>query len=237
MARKKVVFVIVEGMSDSEALSLVLSKFYDKQTVYVHIMRRDITSEPGVTSANIVTKITEAAKQYANVYRLKNEHFQEIIHLVDMDGAYISDDAVVEDPDAIDPVYSTAEIRTKNKAGIEFRNACKRSNLDRLIATNKGWSIPYKVYYMSCNLDHVLYNKLNSSDEEKEADAHAFSKQYKDDVPGFLAFMCESDFSVVDDYKSSWRYIRQDMHSLERHTNFGLSFLKEKDVDGSRQQT
>ena len=224
MARKKIVFVIVEGMSDSEALSLVLSKFYDKQTVHVHIMRRDITTEPGVTSTNIVTKIAEAAKQYANAYHLKNEHFQEIIHLVDTDGAYISDDAVVEDPNAADPVYSTTEIRTKNKVGLEFRNACKRSNLDRLVATNTVWSIPYKVYYMSCNLDHVLYNKLNSTDEEKETDAHTFAKQYKDDLPGFLAFIGESDFSVVDDYKGTWTYIRQDLHSLERHTNFGLSF-------------
>ena len=62
MARKKIVFVIVEGMSDSEALSLVLSKFFDKQTVHVHIMRRDITSEQGITPANVVTKIAEATK-------------------------------------------------------------------------------------------------------------------------------------------------------------------------------
>lgn len=235
MARKKIVFVIVEGMSDSEALSLVLSKFYDKQTVHVHIMRRDITTEPGVTPDNIVTKIAEAAKQYANIYRIKNEHFQEIIHLVDTDGAYVPDEAVIEDLDAVDPVYSTTEIRTKNKAGIETRNMRKRGNLDRLVATNAVWSIPYKVYYMSCNLDHVLYNKLNSTDEEKETDAHAFAKQYKDDLPGFLAFVSGSEFSVVNGYKESWSFIRDSVHSLERHTNFGLSFLKEQKTDTETQ--
>ena len=227
MARKKIVFVIVEGPSDSGALSLALTKFYDKQTVHVHVMHQDITTQQGVTPTNIVTKIADAAKQYAKTFSLKNTDFQSIIHLVDTDGAYIPDDAIVEDPAAPNPVYSTTKIRTKNKAGIAFRNACKRSNMDRLVATKSVWSIPYKVYYMSCNLDHVLYNKLNSTDEEKETDAHAFAKQYKDDLPGFLAFIGESDFSVVDDYKGTWAYIRQDLHSLERHTNFGLSFLKE----------
>jgi hypothetical protein len=235
VARKKIVFVIVEGPSDSGALSLALTKFYDKQTVYVHVMHQDITTQQGVTPTNIVTKIADAAKQYAKTFSLKNTDFQAIIHLVDTDGAYIPDDAIVEDPAALDPVYSTTEIRTKNKAGIAFRNACKRSNMDRLVATNSVWSIPYKVYYMSCNLDHVLYNKLNSTDEEKETDAHAFAKQYKDDLPGFLAFVSGSEFSVVNGYKESWSYIRDSVNSLERHTNFGLSFLKEQKTDTESQ--
>ena len=49
---------------------------------------------------------------------------------------------------------------------------------------------------MSCNLDHVLYNKRNSTDEEKENDAYAFAKQYKGDRDGFVKFISESSFSV-----------------------------------------
>ena len=37
---------------------------------------------------------------------------------------------------------------------------------------------------MSCNLDHVFYNKLNSSDEDKERDAIRFVKEYKDKING-----------------------------------------------------
>ena len=102
-------------------------------------------------------------------------------------------------------------------------------NLNRLITTKKIWKIPYSVYYMSCNLDHALYGKLNTSDEDKEKDAHAFAKQYKDDVPGFLKYISESDFSVMDGYKESWKYIKQDLHSLERHTNLGICFIQEED--------
>lgn len=82
---------------------------------------------------------------------------------------------------------------------------------------------------MSCNLDHVLYNKLNSSDIDKRNDAYEFAKLYKDDTQNCVKFFTESDFSVVDDYKQSWEYIEKDLHSLERHTNFGLCFEKDSD--------
>ena len=230
MARKKIVFVIVEGPSDHDALALVLNRLFDQQSVHVHIMHRDITTEKGIDSANIVSEVTAEVKQYANSSHLTSSHFQEVIHLVDMDGAYIPNNAVVEDAEAKKPKYSTTEIRTADKAGIEQRNLQKRSNLDRLIGTKDIWKIPYRVYYMSCNLDHALYNKLNTGDDEKESDAHAFAKRYKDNPQGFLTYISGSDFSVMDDYKKSWAYIKEDLHSLERHTNLGLCFNREEET-------
>ena len=81
---------------------------------------------------------------------------------------------------------------------------------------------------MSCNLDHVLYNKLNSTDEEKERDSFQFAKRYKEKTEEFLSFICESDFSVTGDLKASWDFIKLDLHSLERYTNFGICF---KEID------
>ena len=66
MARKKIVFVIVEGPSDHDALALVLNRLFDQQTVHVHIMHRDITTESGVDPANIVSEVAAEVKQYAN---------------------------------------------------------------------------------------------------------------------------------------------------------------------------
>jgi hypothetical protein len=75
---------------------------------------------------------------------------------------------------------------------------------------------------MSCNLDHVLHDKQNNDDDAKGTDAQNFVIRYNDDVPGFVRFMCESDFSVAGDQKESWEFIAEGLHSLERHTNFGL---------------
>ena len=63
-----------------------------------------------------------------------------------------------------------------------------------------------------------------STDEEKEEDAYQFAKKYRNDIPGFLEYIKDSDFAVGPDYKESWEYITEDLHSLERHTNLGLCF-------------
>lgn len=88
-------------------------------------------------------------------------------------------------------------------------------------------------YYMSSNLDHVLYGKLNSSDEDKENDAYAFAKKYKDDIDGFLKFISDSDFSRMEGYKESWAFIKKGCHSLERYTNLGICFA---DIREQRRQ-
>lgn len=198
MPRKKILFVIVEGPSDDAALSVLLSRFFDSNVVHVHVMHCDITTELGVTPNNIVRTIGDCVKKFAG--RLyKSGDFCQIIHIVDMDGAFIPNNAVVEDASAAKPIYSITEIRTRQKSGIENRNLRKRENLNRLLSTPEIWKIPYRVYYMSCNLDHALYGKLNSTDEEKENDAFFFAKTYMSDIPGFIQFISESDFSVTND--------------------------------------
>ena len=80
---------------------------------------------------------------------------------------------------------------------------------------------------MSCNLDHVLYNKLNTSDKEKEENSFFFVKKYNGRLKEFIEYVGNSSFSVKGDYLSTWKYIKQGSRSLERHTNMGLCFLKE----------
>lgn len=223
MPRKKIVFIIVEGPSDEEALGVLLNRIYGSKAVYVQVMHCDITTELDVNAGNVVTKISDVVKKYAE-RAFKPGDFSRIIHITDTDGAFIPDDAVVEDAAAVKPLYSVTEIRTQRKSGIENRNQRKRECLNRLSSASRIWGVPYQIYYMSCNLDHALYGKLNSTDDEKEADAFAFAKKYRDDIPGFMKFISESDFSVAGNYPQSWQYIREGLHSLERHTNFGLCF-------------
>ncbi len=223
MAHKKIIFVIVEGPSDDDALGAIFSQIFDKNAVYVHIMHCDITTEKRV-DAPIISIIGNVVRHYAKQNHFNQSDFMEIIHIVDTDGAYIPKDHVIKDESVNGVFYSDIEIRTNNKPGIERRNEQKSSNLNKLYAQNEIWKIPYRVFYMSCNLDHVLYNKLNSDDLEKERDSLKFAKNYHDKVPEFLDFISNSDFSVKLDYKESWKYIKEKLHSLERHTNLGLCF-------------
>ena len=72
MARKKIVFVIVEGPSDDEVIGTMLSRMLDKNEVYVQIIHGDITTQHGVTNSNILAKIGTIVQNYA-----KNNHFKK----------------------------------------------------------------------------------------------------------------------------------------------------------------
>ena len=196
MARKKVVFVIVEGPSDDAALGVILNRLFDKSKVHIEIIHGDITTDLNIDPVDIASALGKIVKDYAESMHFSQVHFQQVIHLVDMDGAFIPDTSIVENPDADNPIYSLTEIQTARPEQMAKRNEHKQRVLNRISKLKKVWaSIPYQVYYMSCNLDHVLHGKLNSSDEEKENDAYSFAKKYKDDIDGFLAFISDSDFS------------------------------------------
>ena len=120
------------------------------------------------------------------------------------------------------PHYTETQIRTPNRAGILSRNQRKRQNINRLSACSKIAGIPYSMYYFSLNLDHVLHGKTNISEWEKIRCAEEFDLKYGDDPDGFTLFMKESSFSVCDDYLRSWAFIKTELHSLERFSNFGI---------------
>ena len=227
MARKKIVFVIVEGPSDDIAIGSCLDKLFACETVHVEVMHCDITTLNDVTGQNIINKICDVVKKYAGNNSFTRKDFKQIIHIVDTDGAFVDESLVIEDSSVNRPVYNPSAIICKNKSAMIQRNQRKSSVLNRLFTVSEIWSIPYQVYYMSSNLDHVLYDKQNSTDEEKERNAYLFSEKYRNDLRGFEHYLGRSPFSVVNGYLESWAFIKKGNHSLERHSNLALCFPKE----------
>lgn len=227
MARRKIVFVIVEGASDETALGIALNQVFDKDSVHVHIMHGDITTRTGVTSQNIVAKVGNEVRNYARSNHYTAKDFKQIIHIVDTDAAYLPKEKIFEDLQCEQLSYQNDGIHTNDVEKIVSRNKQKCENLYRLRACGNIWGVPYRVYYMSCNLDHVLYDKRNSTDEEKEQDAYIFAKTYKNNVRAFMDYMCESSFSIKGDFKESWEFIEEDMHSIQRYTNLPICLEEE----------
>lgn len=225
MARKKIVLVLVEGSSDDTALGVILNRLFDKNKVHIEILHGDISADYSIDPNDIVSAIGDIVKKYAGSMHFSQIHFQQVIHIVDMDGAYVPESSVVENASVLKPLYSLTEIQTARPDQLILRNKHKQDKLNRISKLSKVWvSIPYRAYYMSSNLDHVLHGKINGTDEEKENDAYAFAKKYRDDIDGFLSFISDSDFSKIEDYKESWEFIKKDLHSLERYSNLGICF-------------
>lgn len=220
--RKKILFFIVEGASDSSAVASALEKIFNSQRVTVRIVGGDITSEKSTTPQNIISKlVAEIKNEMGKGFTAKD--FAEVIQLVDTDGVFIPDENVREGhPDIF---YGEDEIVCKDKEKIIERNKRKSLILNKLISMPKIWkTIPYSVYFFSSNLDHVLHNNSNLPREDKDPMATDFARDYENNPEGFIEFFSNSSFSLTGEYSETWDFIRADFNSLKRYTNFNLLF-------------
>ena len=87
--------------------------------------------------------------------------------------------------------------------------------------------IPYRCYFMSSNLDHALYNMQNLTKEDKEEYSNRFYELFDGREMLFIDFLKEDVVNgCPDSFPASWRYIKEGLHSLERHTNLHIYFLE-----------
>ena len=121
--------------------------------------------------------------------------------------------------------YTTENISCKNVEKAKIRNRHKKELMDYLLICDSIKGIPYRCFYLSSNLDHALYNKLNLDDESKSEYALAFYEAFLGKEKLFINFL---DMQVVNgvpkNFSASWKYIKAERHSLERHTNLNLYF-------------
>lgn len=146
MSHRKIVLVIVEGPSDETALGVALSQLFDRDKVYIHIMHGDITSRKGVQSSNIISKLGNEIRKYANSQHYKAKDFKQIIHIVDADAVFIPDEKIIEDESAKEILYQSDGIHTQKPDEIIERNLQKKENLYRLRKTGQIWNIQMGLY-------------------------------------------------------------------------------------------
>lgn len=196
----------------------------------------DITSRIGISSNNVPVKVQEIVKESSGKI-FKASDFIEIVHLVDMDGAYIHDNQiVVKTPDILvdpdkpqKPFYSDNHIFVDNIEAIRQRNQQKSTILNRLISLKNVWAtIPYSVYFFSCNLDHIMHGQRNLFEKDKYAYAVQFDKSYGDSPQLFCDFLNAPEIAVQGNYGETWTFINADTNSLKRYTNFQLFFSNPK---------
>lgn len=224
MARKKILFFIVEGVSEFSALSVALEKIFESSQVVVRIAGGDITSDITTTPDNVITRIVEQIKDELG-RSVKPSDFLGVVQLVDTDGVFIDPEQVVKGEKLY---YDTDVIKTDRVQAIRRRNECKSKVLNKLIRTARVWrTIPYRVFFFSVNLDHVLHDISNLDDSLKEKKAYGFAKDYKNNLKGFVEFFCDNTFTVRKNYADSWEFIKKGTNSLKRYSNFNLIFKDE----------
>jgi hypothetical protein len=206
--------------------------------VFFDVLHTDITTAhlfaqlPGHMKK--LDNIKDAIRQEV-IDHIQNESYRwsdlaQVLHIMDTDGAFIDDSCVMKD-DATELTYRKDCIVARNPEFIKYRNHEKRKRMKELCAmhhlTYQTREIPYQAYYMSRNLDHALHNiSEDLSQEDKSQYARTFRSRYKDDIPGFLALINDTSLAVEGDYRQTWNYIAQGLHSLERNSNIHLALTE-----------
>lgn len=222
----KIILFIVEGTSDETAFGAV-KKIQKENKVKFKITHGDITSKKGVNAQNCIKKLNEHINIFCKETKLKATDIVELVHIVDMDGAYVQESNIKLELSADKFIYEDECIKASSIEKVASRNKTKKSVLEKLLITSTIRKIPYEIYYMSCELEHVLYDKRNvKSKSEKIKLSNDFACRFEGKEEEFIEFLNDEDFKVNGDYKETWNFIKQGTNSLKRYSNFYLFFLK-----------
>lgn len=222
---KKVIFILVEGPSDEKALSLI-AKFYKNEKVTIHFTKGDFTSDFVNTHTNCIKNLSTIIKNLRDEYGLKRKDVSQVIHIIDTDGAFIPDKYIVKSEYKTNH-YSVDCIETNNIRKIIERNNHKTEIVNILNSADKiDRSIKYRIFYMSCNLEHITINEMNLENELKNIEAFKFRDRFENDKVGFVNFFNSIEFKVNGTYKETWDFIKSDKNSLNRFTNLWI-FINE----------
>lgn len=220
---KKVVVFIVEGPSDENALGGIMKEFFSSDEVQFAVVHGDITSDIYTSTDDVVKSINALIDNVREKYGYKWEDIIRIIHIADTDGAFTKDCIVQTEIDSVK--YYEDHIEVPDIEKLKKRNKHKSEIMSKLYFTSKVHGINYRIYYNSCNLEHVLYDKLQDfSDEEKEIMSDDFADKYEGKVEEFIQFISDETLAVPGTYKNTWKYIEKDKNSLRRHSNMHLIF-------------
>ncbi len=223
---RKTVFFIVEGNTDKTALEKIFKVIYKHKDIRFEFTNGDVTSDDTIDKNNVCEVLFKKVKNYIDDNKLRKTDIWQIVQILDTDGAYIPDTAITGG-ESTKFVYSTTSISCKDIQKVKNRNYKKKDMMDYLLSLDKIKDIPYRCYFMSSNLDHALYNLQNLDDEDKKKYADAFYEKFLGKEKYFIDLLkIDSVNGVPDSFPTSWRYIKEDLHSLERHTNLHIYFLE-----------
>lgn len=223
---RKTVFFIVEGNTDKTALEKIFQAIYKHKNIRFEFTNGDVTSDDAIDETNVYEILYKKVKDYIDDKKLKKTDIWRIVQIFDTDGTYIPETAIA-DGNSSKFMYSTTSITCKDVQKVKNRNYKKSNMMDYLLSLTEINNIPYKCYFMSSNLDHVLYNQQNLSEEDKKKYADAFYEKFLGVEKYFVDFLkIDAMNGVPDSFPASWRYIKEDLHSLERHTNLHIYFLE-----------
>ena len=230
METKKYILFLVEGKNDQIEIQAMLRAYcsnslHDRYVDAYLPYDGDITFD--VPENKIAKKVTDLVVLWrSGAARLHPFHpvspsdVAKIIHVIDTDGTFIPESSIIAaDVGTIE--YNDDGIKYENRSFVVGRNRKKAKAIRKLLTVPKVDNIPYEVYFVSCNMDHVLFGTRNPAPKSKGLNARYFASRCKnpDDLKQNV-FGAGIGFDGL--ISESWAFIQCDLNSLNRHTNLNL---------------
>ena len=265
MNNKAVICFCVDGLSEIKAFQTQFCDLFDQKFGNdVEVIFRIAKDRKGESKGDITSLIDENSSDEIEIkiykYYFRNQDkssdiqwndITSIIHIIDLDGAFIKDKDILEfsDEEAVYADNLSTKYKEKNilyypdhiavrpqsqeslkVESIVKRNMMKRQKIENLHKLNNVLKIHkkavnYYLYYFSSNLDHFLYGEANLCDSYKTKKANEFNEKYLESS-SFVEFFEKSDFSTKQTYMGSWEEIKKKNNSLTRGTNVNLLIKK-----------
>lgn len=228
MARtKNVIILIVEGKSDESFLFERLHELARTSHIHFVIENGDILNRQ-YNHKGIKATIGDVI----NKLKFKKADIKAIFHIIDTDGSLIDSSRIqIDTSQKENTIYHADKITVKNnqqKGYIEKRNDTRKSGISTMNSTDYviGGKIFYQMYYFSCHLEHILFDKRNPAGETKISNVDDFLDELEMPIEEFLMEWMPSAYDGTADnqYKSTWDYIGEEYNSLKRATNVPLLF-------------
>ena len=221
---KKVILLLVEGITDSAALASPLKNYFESNEVKVECTDGDICYKDNETLGTVLKTVNRCVCNYLDKQKLKKNNLLIVIHIIDTDGAFISSEYIKKKcTGKIE--YTESSILSCSPEKVIERNAKKLLIVNRLSALEEIGGFKYRMYYFSRNLEHVLFNKTEELSTTEKLDlADLFAEKYEKDAVGLLEFFQNGELHMSFSYSDSWEFIKQNCNSLHRFTNFSQIF-------------
>lgn len=179
---------------------------------------------------DVQSRIAEIMQDTYETKCLELEDYDQIIQIIDTDGRFIKRSHIKGEPYIKDPIYSESKITVNERNVEKFAKTCeyKKKACLKLVQAGKleitfhrvSATLPYRVFFMSCNLEHVLHDVQNP--ENKPALSSKARQEFFSNTEKLLAFLADNNACLGDTYNDSWKQIQKGTTSLERHTNLHL---------------
>lgn len=243
MPRRKRLLLIVEGTSDANALQAPLEGLFTGATIGTHEVRCDVMTAKLFPASfeknhgfsptpNIQRTMGELVDEYISAHGQVTD-LGWIAHLTDLDGAYAPDSAVLTGNQKHGVIYGPTTITVPNRNHQLEILAEKRRCIDELIEhpadyerrikTHELWHVPYRLFYMSRNLEHALHGIADACEQDEKEDYAAQFAEDNLDPHTFRASLqsAANAHGGASSWKASWDYVRNrsTFHSLSSGSN------------------